>query len=110
LPGEVIEILGRTTLGPREQLHLLRIGAKLVVVAVTSNGVHTLTEITDEIQVERIRRLCQQGQANSVSETFRQIFAQISSEASEGSRTSSNRRFNSRGDSFSSAASLSSSV
>lgn len=80
LPKEAIEMLGRASLTPRQQVQLVRVGNKLLVVAITSAGIETLTEITDPAEVERLAALCRRQQPASASSTFSQILGQISRE------------------------------
>ncbi len=47
LPREVVELLGRAPLAGRHQLHLLRLGSKLLLVSMSQAGVETLAEVTD---------------------------------------------------------------
>lgn len=80
LPKEVVESLGRTSMGNRQYLQLVRIGNKLLLLAISSQGVETLTEITTPEEVERLTGLCQQHQPGSVTTTFRNILAQLGNE------------------------------
>ena len=84
LPGEVFESLGRAPLTARQQMQLIRIGSKLVLLSVTSTGVETLTEITDVDEVNRLTALCQQGRAGSITDTFRQVLSQYADEPAPG--------------------------
>lgn len=78
LPGEVVEVLGRSVLAGREQLHLVRCGSKLLLVSVSqSAGVSTLTEITEPDEVNRLAGLCRQSQPGSATAAFRQVFEQL---------------------------------
>jgi flagellar biosynthetic protein FliO len=77
LPGEVVEVLGRTPLGNQQQLQLVRCGSKLVLLSVTSSGAESLTEITDSDEVARLTGLCRQSQPGSASHAFRQVFQQF---------------------------------
>jgi len=86
LSKEVVESLGRAPLLGRQQMQLIRIGNKLILLSVTSTGADTLTEITDPEEVDRLAGLCRQGQAGSISETFRQVLAQATSEPATSSR------------------------
>jgi flagellar biogenesis protein FliO len=80
LPGEVVEQLGRTPLSGKQNLHLLRVGRKLLLVAVTPLGAETLTEISDPDEVERLTALCkQQGTHGPVAE-FREVMRQFERE------------------------------
>ena len=58
LPGEVVELLGQAPLASRQRVHLLRLGNKLLLVSVTTNGTETLGEITDPEEVDRLAGLC----------------------------------------------------
>ncbi len=74
LPSEVVEILGRAPLASRQQVHLLRLGNKLLLVSVTQAGVETLSEVTDPEEVDRLAGICRQTQSGSSTEAFRQVF------------------------------------
>ena len=80
LPSEVVESLGRSQLSARQQMQLIRLGRKLVLLSVTSTGVETITEVTDLEEVERLCALCQQNRSGSMSETFRQVLSQFGNE------------------------------
>lgn len=86
LSKEVVESLGRAPLLGRQQMQLIRIGNKLILLSVTSTGADTLTEITDPEEVDRLAGLCRQAQAGSISETFRQVLAHASSEPATSPR------------------------
>jgi hypothetical protein len=62
----------------------LRIGNKLVLVALTPNGPTTLTEVTDPSEVDRIVGLCQQFDPHSATKAFEQVFQQFSHEPTGG--------------------------
>ncbi|MFV2066453.1 MAG: flagellar biosynthetic protein FliO [Pirellulales bacterium] len=81
LPPEVVESLGRASFAGRQQVHLLRVGHKLVLVSVTAAGVETLTEITDREEVDRLAGLCRQRNVNSSTTAFRQTLRRFSQEA-----------------------------
>ena len=61
LPPDVVEVLGRVSLAPRQPAQLVRIGHKLILVSISTAGVKTLTEITDPLEVDRLAGLCQQA-------------------------------------------------
>lgn len=77
LPKDVLELLGRTSLGGRQQLQLLRLGNKLVLVAVTAAGVETVTEVDDPTEVERILQQCRREQPSSASGSFLDLVSQM---------------------------------
>jgi flagellar biogenesis protein FliO len=88
LPGEVVEILGRAPLTARQQVHLLRLGGKLVLICVTPDGVEALSEVVDPAEVDRLAGICRQSQPNSSTALFRQTLQQFTgsrrTEASHG--------------------------
>jgi flagellar protein FliO/FliZ len=74
LPVEAFEVLGRSALANRQQVHLLRCGNKLLLVSVTINGAETLTEITDPAEVERLTDVCRQMRTNVAATALRRVF------------------------------------
>jgi len=84
LPADVVEVLGQTALAPRQFVHLLRVGNKLLLVSMTGAGVETLTEITDPLEVDRLAGLCRQGDRFSSTNAFRQILGQFATERPAG--------------------------
>ena len=84
LPGEVFESLGRAPLTARQQMQLIRLGNKLVLLSVTPTGAETLTEITNIDEVNRLTGLCQQTRSGSISDTFRQVLSQYAEEPAPG--------------------------
>lgn len=80
LSKDVVEVLGRVPLVGRQQLHLVRVGGKLLLLSVTPTGAETLTEITDREEVDRLSGLCVQSQPGSITATFRQVLSQIEKE------------------------------
>jgi flagellar biogenesis protein FliO len=86
LPGEVVEILGRASLPGRHQMHLVRCGHKLLLVAVSTAGADTLTEITDPLEVDRLCGLCREHHPHSATATFRGILQQLGRDSSEEPR------------------------
>ncbi len=77
LSRDVVELLGRSPLAGRQQMHVIRFGNRLLLVAVSPDGAETLAEITEPVEVDRLAGLCQQTQANSATQAFRQIFGQM---------------------------------
>ncbi len=74
LPREVVEVLGRAPLAARQQVHLLRLGNKLILVSMTPAGIETLTEVTDPLEVDRLTGLCYQAHPHGATASFRQVF------------------------------------
>jgi flagellar biogenesis protein FliO len=81
LPPEVVDCLGRAPLAGRQQLQLMRLGKKLVLLSVTATDARALCEVTDPAEVDRIAGLCQQTRPESVTTSFRQALAQCATES-----------------------------
>lgn len=80
LPKSVVEVLGRVPMGGRQQLQLMRVGNKLILLHLSLTGVETLTEIEDPAEIDRIAGLCSQGGANSSTRGFRDMLDQMGRE------------------------------
>ncbi len=76
LPREAVEILGRAPLVGRQQVHLVRCGNKVLLLSVSAASVETLTEITDQAEVERLGEICRQAGGGAAA-SFRQVFGQF---------------------------------
>ena len=81
LPSTVLEVLGRAPLASRQQIHLIRLGNKLILVSATPAGVEPLGEVTEADEVQRLVALCRQASPNSATAAFRQVFAQFGVES-----------------------------
>ena len=75
LPNDVVDVLGRVPLAARQFAQLLRVGNKLVLVALTPTGPTTLTEVTDPAEVDRLLGLCQQMDAKSTTKRLSKSFS-----------------------------------
>lgn len=85
LPEGVVEVLGKSSLAGRQQLYLVRLGNKLLLLCVSAGGTETLAEISDAMEIDRIVGLCRQKQPGSVSSTFRQVLNRLSQSAGKDS-------------------------
>jgi flagellar biogenesis protein FliO len=96
LPGEVIEVLGKTPLVKGQELQLIRVGARLVLICVTPNGSETLTEIVDRTEVDRLSTICRTHSPSSMTAAFNQVLTGVGREPASGftgsTRTSADRR------------------
>lgn len=63
LPVEALELLGRRTLEPRVSLHIVRCGPKILVLGVGPDGVRTLTEITDPVEIDLMAGACRRKES-----------------------------------------------
>lgn len=81
LPSEAVEVLGRVRLAGKQSAQLLRVGRKLVLVNVTQGGAETLTEITDEAEVQRVLAACEQAGGRGSEAAFERLLEQMGGEA-----------------------------
>jgi flagellar biogenesis protein FliO len=77
LPAEVVEVLGRAPLAGKLQMHLIRFGSKLVLVAASPDGVKAICEITESQEVDRIAGYCQEKAPYSATSAFRGILDRL---------------------------------
>ncbi|QDT69761.1 Flagellar biosynthesis protein, FliO [Planctomycetes bacterium MalM25] len=82
LPRDVVEVLGRAPLGGKQTTQLVRVGSKLVLVAITPDGAETLTEITDADEVARLVAACDAKRGAGSTAEFDQLLQQMSDERS----------------------------
>jgi flagellar biogenesis protein FliO len=75
LPGEILETLGRAPLAGRQEMQLVRVGNKLLLLSVTATSAETLTEITDPVEIDRLAGICQQNRPDSITASFREILS-----------------------------------
>jgi flagellar biogenesis protein FliO len=84
LPGNVIETLGRAPLNGRQEMQLVRVGNKLLLLSVTANSAETLTEITDPDEIDRLSSICEHKHAGSIAASFREILSQLNNQQRSG--------------------------
>jgi|GEM_PF-5376026 len=80
LPKEVFEKLGSVPFTSKMQLHLFRLGGKLILASVTPDGMEAVAEITNPDEVIHLVGLCKQNDPNSSSAMFRQVLKQYTGE------------------------------
>ncbi len=84
LPSDAVAVLGRVPLAARNFAHLLQVGNKLVLVAITPEGVAPITEITDPLEVQRMLGLCLRNGKQSTTAEFQDVLEQLSKEPASG--------------------------
>jgi flagellar biogenesis protein FliO len=77
IPGEVVQVLGRLPLDQRQQMQLVRLGDKIILLAASTTGVEPLSEITDRDEVDAITEICLSKNPQLLKETFRQTIARV---------------------------------
>lgn len=79
LPKEAIEVLGQAPLVGRQQMQLMRLGNKLLLLAITpGGGAETLAEISDPEEVEALLAMCRRNQRGSSTASFQQTLNELS--------------------------------
>lgn len=84
LPSEAFAVLGRAPLTPQSFAQLLRVGNKLVLVAVSADGIQPLTEVIDPLEVDRLTGVCASGRGHGPAAEFQQVLAQLAREPARG--------------------------
>jgi flagellar biogenesis protein FliO len=84
LPPEAFAVLGRAPLTAQSFAQLLRLGNKLVLVAVAADGAQPLAEVTDPAEVDRLVGLCAKTAPHGPSAEFQQVLEQLSREPARG--------------------------
>ncbi|HLJ11966.1 MAG TPA: flagellar biosynthetic protein FliO [Planctomycetaceae bacterium] len=81
LPAEVMQVLGRKSLDYRHAIHLIRFGSRLLVLGSSQEGLRTLSEIADPLEVDYLAGLCKPSEPASVAQSFNQLFKKFQSPA-----------------------------
>jgi len=84
LPSDAVAVLGRVPLAARNFAHLLQVGNKLVLVAITPEGVSPITEIADPVEVQRMLGLCLHNSKQSTTAEFHDVLQKLSKEPASG--------------------------
>ncbi len=58
VPREAIDVLGRRTVDPRNSIYIVRVGPKILLLGNSANGLTTLSEIEDPIEVAALANQC----------------------------------------------------
>lgn len=84
LPTEAVAVLGKVPLLGRNFAQLMQVGNKLVLVAMTPEGVSPITEVTDPIEVQRLLGLCMRTNKHSTSAEFQDVLKHLTKEPASG--------------------------
>jgi flagellar biogenesis protein FliO len=80
LPKEVVEVLGRAPLAGKQTTQLVRVGHKLLLIAITPDGAKPLTEITDPDEVAQLISACDAGRGRGSTAEFDALLRQMETE------------------------------
>jgi flagellar biogenesis protein FliO len=78
LPKDVLDVLGRTSIAPRQSLILMRFGSKLILVSQQPGETRTICEIQEASEVARLAGLCESSKPESITSSFREVMRQVS--------------------------------
>ena len=85
LPKEVVEQLGWAPLVGRQQMQLVRLGNKLLLISVTpGSSAEPLAEVTDPAEVERLSAICRRTKPESSSQSFRDVVSELERQPARG--------------------------
>jgi flagellar biogenesis protein FliO len=63
LPTEALELLGKRTIEPRVSIQMVRCGGKILVLGVSPEGIRTLSEISDPVEVDLLAGACRRRES-----------------------------------------------
>lgn len=72
LPSDAFDVLGRKAIDQRTSVVLARCGSRILVLSLSPQGLQTLAEITDPVEIDCLAGLCRTTQRDhGLAETFR---------------------------------------
>ena len=71
--GKVVEVLARSTISPKSNILVLRVGHRLLVASDTPAGINTLATIEDPDEIATMLSLVHAQRPDSISGQFRQM-------------------------------------
>ncbi len=74
----LVDVLGRTTIGPKTQLVFLKLNHRVIVAGQTPAGISTLASIEDPDEVAAVLAHVQARRDNSISAGFQRLLQQVS--------------------------------
>jgi flagellar biogenesis protein FliO len=79
LPREVVEVLGTSPLNSKQNLQLVRLGSKLLLLIHGPEGTHSIGEISNPNEVEHLAQICSQRRGRKGPTAFRKFSEAVSS-------------------------------
>ncbi|MEO1237479.1 MAG: flagellar biosynthetic protein FliO [Planctomycetota bacterium] len=86
-PTPAVEVLSRTAVAPKNQVLLLRVGQRVLVVGDSSSGLRTLADLDDPEEVAGLLQSVTAGSERSLSGGFNQLVARFNGEYDGEART-----------------------
>lgn len=84
LPIETVQVLGNAPLHGKQHLRLIRLGHRVLLLAVSEATSQTLAEVTDPDEVQYLLQLCEGKSARQESQTFDALLRENSRERTKG--------------------------
>lgn len=76
----IVEVLSRTSISPRNQIMLLRLGQRIIVVSEGPNGVRTLANLDDPDEVAGLLTTINSSKPGSITQSFNQLLNRADTE------------------------------
>lgn len=84
LPLEAVQLLGNAPLYGKQHLRLIRMGQRVLLLAVSETSTQTLTEVTDPAEVGQLLELCQSSNPQGHAKTFEALLRESGRERATG--------------------------
>ncbi|MDP1564227.1 MAG: flagellar biosynthetic protein FliO [Pirellulaceae bacterium] len=84
LPIETVQVLGNAPLHGKQHLRLIRLGQRVLLLAVSETTSRTLAEVTDPDEVQYLLQMCEGKNARHESQTFDAILRENGRERTKG--------------------------
>lgn len=86
LPRAAVEVLGRAALDARQQLQLVRVGSKLLLLAVSPGQATALCEISETDEVDYLLHLCDQPGLDAKTDPLREVLRDLHRQQNRATR------------------------
>ena len=73
--GGPVQVIGKHFLSPKQQLFLVKIGSRVVVIGAAGGNLSQVCQITDAEEIASLVSQCEQTNSASISRSFRGLFA-----------------------------------
>ena len=81
--SDVVRVLARTYLSPRQSVTLIKVGRRILVVGQSADRLSALGEVSDEQEVSELLGLCRSEGDGSLSRSFQKVFQDVDREFDE---------------------------
>ena len=96
VPREAIDVLGRRTVDPRNSIYIVRVGPKILLLGNSANGLTTLSEIDDPIEVAALSNQCRAASETPPTDLIAWFKGLIGRQSTRGEVRSFEDRFGER--------------